>query len=69
MRYMLDTNICIYLIKRQPAEVVERFSQYDVGDIDSRMHSTTVVKHRGVVNAIGTRFISALVAAPMEPFF
>ena len=25
MKYMLDTNICIYLIKRRPAEVVRRF--------------------------------------------
>ncbi|NER81603.1 MAG: type II toxin-antitoxin system VapC family toxin [Leptolyngbya sp. SIO1D8] len=25
MKYLLDTNICIYIIKRQPPEVTARF--------------------------------------------
>jgi len=28
MRYLLDTNICIYLIKKRPSEVLERFRQH-----------------------------------------
>lgn len=32
-KYMLDTNICIYLMKHQPAEVRERFDQCFVGDV------------------------------------
>ncbi len=32
-RYMLDTNICIYLIKNQPPAVAKRFSQCRVGDV------------------------------------
>ncbi len=32
-RYMLDTNICIYLIKKQPKEVGRRFEQCSVGDV------------------------------------
>jgi tRNA(fMet)-specific endonuclease VapC len=31
--YMLDTNMCIYLMKNQPASVVKRFSQCNVGDV------------------------------------
>jgi tRNA(fMet)-specific endonuclease VapC len=31
--YMLDTNMCIYLMKNQPPEVAERFSQCRVGDV------------------------------------
>ncbi len=31
--YMLDTNMCIYLMKNQPAEVAERFAQCRVGDV------------------------------------
>ncbi len=27
IRYLLDTNICIYLIKKHPPEVLERFQQ------------------------------------------
>ena len=30
---MLDTNICIYLIKQQPPSVLERFLSHPVGDI------------------------------------
>ena len=30
---MLDTNICIYLMKHQPPEVAERFAQCFVGDV------------------------------------
>jgi tRNA(fMet)-specific endonuclease VapC len=30
---MLDTNMCIYLMKNQPKEVAERFSQCYVGDV------------------------------------
>jgi tRNA(fMet)-specific endonuclease VapC len=31
-RYLLDTNICIYLMKHQPPEVAERFSACRVGE-------------------------------------
>ena len=31
--YMLDTNMCIYLMKNQPPEVAERFAQCQVGDV------------------------------------
>jgi len=33
MRYMLDTNICIYLIKKKPPAVLEKFRDYSVGEI------------------------------------
>ncbi|MFT4099720.1 MAG: type II toxin-antitoxin system VapC family toxin [Burkholderiaceae bacterium] len=33
MRYLLDTNICIYLINRKPPEVFQHFEGLAVGDI------------------------------------
>lgn len=33
MKYMLDTNICIYLIKRQPEGVLNKFRSFNIGDI------------------------------------
>ena len=33
MRVMLDTNICIALIRRKPPQVLRRFSAYKIGDI------------------------------------
>jgi tRNA(fMet)-specific endonuclease VapC len=33
MRFMLDTNICIYIIKKKPVDVLERFKTYSISDI------------------------------------
>lgn len=33
MELMLDTNVCVYLIKEQPPSVVERFAMHAVGDV------------------------------------
>lgn len=32
-RYMLDTNMCIYLMKNQPEPVAKRFSKCYIGDV------------------------------------
>jgi tRNA(fMet)-specific endonuclease VapC len=32
-RYMLDTNMCIYLMKNQPKEVAQHFARCYVGDV------------------------------------
>lgn len=33
MKHMLDTNICIYLIKKKPEKVLSRFRSNTIGDI------------------------------------
>ena len=33
MNFMLDTNICIYIIKRKPLNVLERFKQTEISQI------------------------------------
>jgi tRNA(fMet)-specific endonuclease VapC len=33
MKYLLDTNICIYLIRKNPPQIAEKFSRYRKGDI------------------------------------
>jgi len=33
MKLMLDTNICIYIIKQQPAAALKHFLEYQIGDI------------------------------------
>jgi len=32
-RYMLDTNMCIYLLKHQPESVAKKFAQCRVGEV------------------------------------
>jgi tRNA(fMet)-specific endonuclease VapC len=33
MKYMLDTNICIYIIKRHPESVLKKFKSLELGDV------------------------------------
>ena len=33
MKLMLDTNVLYYLIKQQPASVLKRFLEFQIGDI------------------------------------
>ncbi len=33
MRLMLDTNICIYIIKKKPRRVIERLRKYAISDV------------------------------------
>jgi tRNA(fMet)-specific endonuclease VapC len=33
MQFMLDTNTCIYIIKRKPLEVIERFKRTEISQI------------------------------------
>ena len=33
MKYMLDTNICIYIIKHQPENVIRKFMEHEPDDI------------------------------------
>jgi len=33
MKYLIDTNICIYIINKRPAAVIEKFKQFELGEI------------------------------------
>lgn len=33
LRYLLDTNICIYIAKQKPVSVLQKFEQLHVGDV------------------------------------
>jgi tRNA(fMet)-specific endonuclease VapC len=44
MRYLLDTNICIYLMKRQPPQAAARFAALAFGDVG--MSSITLAELR-----------------------
>ena len=33
MKYMLDTNICIYIIKRKPVNVIEHLQEISISDV------------------------------------
>ncbi len=33
MNYLIDTNICIYIINKRPPEVIRKFKEKQIGDI------------------------------------
>ncbi len=33
MKYMLDTNICIYLIKKKPQKILQKFKQFELSQL------------------------------------
>ena len=33
MKYLIDTNICIYIVNKRPAVVIEKFKQFELGEI------------------------------------
>ena len=73
MRYMLDTNICIYLILKRPPEVLKRLEQQYEGDVV--MSSITYAELRAGVEMKSTdrarddAALSALVARiPVQAF-
>jgi tRNA(fMet)-specific endonuclease VapC len=33
MKYLIDTNICIYIMNERPAKVIEKFKQFEPGEI------------------------------------
>jgi tRNA(fMet)-specific endonuclease VapC len=50
-RYMLDTNICIYLMKNQPEQVAKRFAQCLVGDVVMSAITFAELEHGVAVSA------------------
>ena len=44
MKYMLDTNICIYAIKHKPPEVIKNFLKHDPDDMCICQHIINVEK-------------------------
>lgn len=73
-RFMLDTNICIYLMKRQPPEVAARFADCFVGEVVISAITLAeleygVVCSAGSTNAQNQQALAAfLQEIPVAPF-
>lgn len=71
-RFMLDTNMCIYLMKNQPEQVARRFAECYVGDVVMSAvtyaeleYGVTVSEHRNRER----RNLAALIEdIPVAPF-
>lgn len=50
MKYLLDTNICIYLIKRRPESVIRELAKQAVGEVGISIITAAELWH-GVVRS------------------
>lgn len=73
MKVMLDTNICIYIIKQSPYSVLQRFSSFQVGDIGISTITLAELEYGAERSAQPKKnrealeeFISALEVAPFD---
>jgi len=65
--YLLDTNICIYIIKKKPIEVFERFKQLEIGTL--KISSITVAElYFGAYNSQNTEKNVEIVKNFLLPF-
>lgn len=71
-RYMLDTNMCIYLMKNQPRQVAERFAACLVGDVVMSAITYAELEYGVTVSAHPARerqHLAALIEdIPVAPF-
>jgi len=71
-RYMLDTNICIYLMKNQPAPVARRFVQCYVGDVIISAITLAELEYGALASANKVkqkRYLNSLInLIPVAPF-
>lgn len=73
MKVMLDTNICIYIIKRSPHSVLQRFRSFQVGDIGVSTITLAELEYGAARSAQPNKnrealeeFVSALDVAPFD---
>lgn len=71
-RYMLDTNMCIYLMKNQPPEVARRFAECYVGDVVMSAITYAELEYGVAVSSASKRDRASLAALvediPVVPF-
>jgi tRNA(fMet)-specific endonuclease VapC len=68
MKFMLDTNICIYIIKKKPTDVIERFRQTRISHVGISSITLSVLEY-GVAKSSKpdqNQFALAQFLAPLE---
>lgn len=74
MRYLLDTNICIYLIRRHPPEVIERLEGLYEGEVamslvtyaELRAGIEMQASHRDEDEQVLTQLIEVIPVLPLD---
>jgi tRNA(fMet)-specific endonuclease VapC len=54
IKYMIDTNICIYIMNQRPIEIIQKFKGLDVGEIGVSTITVSELQY-GVANSKNRR--------------
>ena len=46
MKYLIDTNICIYIMNKRPARVIKKFKQFELGDVGISTITVSELQYR-----------------------
>lgn len=68
MKYMLDTDICIYVINNRPQHVLDRFREHRVGDIGISSIALSELRYGAENSRNSEQNLTALIAfvTPLE---
>lgn len=74
LRYLLDTNICIYIAKNRPEEVLKRFTQLQPGEVamsaityGELRHGACKSRHRVEAQRILSELANTIPVLPIGP--
>ena len=67
MNFLLDTDICIYLINKRPPSVISRFKQYRPGDIGISVITVSELEY-GVAKSVRQEENQQRLEAFLAPF-
>ena len=67
MKYLIDTNICIYIMNKRPIEVIHKFKQFDVDEISVSTITVSELQY-GVVKSNNRGFNKQRVEEFLSPF-
>ncbi|MDL1973514.1 MAG: type II toxin-antitoxin system VapC family toxin [Deltaproteobacteria bacterium] len=73
MKYLIDTNICIYIMNKRPAGIIHKFKLFDVGEIgvstitvSELQYGVSKSKNRGLNKQRIEEFLSPLEILPYD---
>jgi len=67
MKYLIDTNICIYIMNKRPAVVIKKFKQFELGDVGISTITVSELQY-GVAKSIHRKENQQRLEQFMAPF-
>ncbi len=67
MNYLIDTNICIYIMNKRPVEIFDKFRQFELGEVGISTITVSELQY-GVAKSIHLKENQQRLEKFMAPF-